>query len=178
MYIIERTKIIICKPNCVRSIFYTLVIWVSENNFPCFNNIGKRLRVLFMNLKESVANKEWGENPTDLKSSHLKTERSNQSWIKVCLKWEFIKEHRKVRKQENKISTKKVIKKKKKILSNFLGRFLCRGLVFLIAILVEFLFSCFPERFRGRVSYFLVFFYKLPPLIMCMRDMKQDLRDL
>ena len=62
-------------------------------------------------------------------------------------RWEFIKENKKVRKQENKNPTKKVI---------------------LVAFLVEFLFSCFLDRFLGRVlvflfSYFLVFFYKFPP---------------
>ena len=69
-------------------------------------------------------------------------------------RWEFIKETKKVRKQENKNSTKKVIKKKRKFF-----------LFFLVAFLVEFLFSCFLDRFLGRFlfSYFLVFFHKFPP---------------
>ena len=59
------------------------------------------------------------------------------------LRWEFIKENKKVRKQENKISTKKAIKKtitrprkrpRKKEKTFFF---------FLITFLVEILFSCF-----------------------------------
>ena len=59
------------------------------------------------------------------------------SMVPHCLRWEFIK--------ENKNSTKKAIKKKEKKLSFFLDHFLGRvlGLLF---------------------SYFLVFFYKFPPL--------------
>ena len=56
------------------------------------------------------------------------------------LRWEFIKENKKVIKQENKNSTKKVINKKRK----FFFLFSCSSscfLVFLIAFLVEFLFS-------------------------------------
>ena len=79
------------------------------------------------------------------------------------LRWEFLKENKKVRKQENKNSTKKVIKKIRKYF-----------LYFLVAFLVKFLFSwsssCFLDDFLGRVlvfmfSYFLVFFYKFPPLL-------------
>ena len=74
------------------------------------------------------------------------------------LRWEFINENKKGRKQENKNSTKKVIKK-----NSFF-------LFFLVALLFSFLFSCFFDRFLGRVlvflfSSFLVFFYKFPPLI-------------
>ena len=61
---------------------------------------------------------------------------------KMRLRWEFIKENKKVRKQENKNSTKKAIKKKKstkkatkKKRKNFL--------IFLITFLVESVFSCF-----------------------------------
>ena len=46
-------------------------------------------------------------------------------------RWEFIKENKKVRKQENKNSAKEVMKKKKKVFFLF----------FLFAFLVEFLFS-------------------------------------
>jgi len=83
-------------------------------------------------------------------------------------RWGFIKENKKVRKQENKNSTKKVKKKKSKTF--FLGRFLVRVLVFFQVFL-------FLDRFLGRVlvflflcfltflfSYFLVFFYKFPAL--------------
>ena len=88
--------------------------------------------------------------------------------------WEFIKENKKVRKQEkrkkeldqesdqeNKKSTKKVIKKKKESFFFFSWSFL----VFLIAILVEFLFSSlfsfFLDRFLGRAlfSLFLTFLF-------------------
>ena len=79
------------------------------------------------------------------------------------------KRNKKVRKQENKNSTKKVIKKKSFFsyfswslswssscfLDRFFGRVLGFFLVFLIAFLVEFLFS-----------YFLDSFYKFPPLIL------------
>ena len=70
-------------------------------------------------------------------------------------RWEFIKENKKVRtqeeKKENKNSTKKTIKKKRKF-SFFSDAFLVERVLSLIAILVEFLFS-----------YLLVFFYKFPP---------------
>ena len=66
------------------------------------------------------------------------------------LRWEFLKENKKVRKQANKNSTKKVVKKIRKF-SFFLGRFLGRVLVFLI-------------------SYFLVFFYKFPPQFRILSD--------
>ena len=58
------------------------------------------------------------------------------------LRWEFIKENKEVRKQENKISTKKVIKKKR--------------IVFLFSWSLSWSSSCFLDRFLGRV---LVFFF-------------------
>ena len=63
------------------------------------------------------------------------------------------------RKQESKKTRKQVLdqesdQEKKKVFSFFLGRFLCRVLVFLIVILVEFLFSFFLDRFLGRVLFF------------------------
>ena len=84
-----------------------------------------------------------------LLSKHIMYERSEElpsfSISGEGLRWEFIKEHKKVKKQENKMnSTKKVIKKKRKFFSFSLGHFLVRVLVFFfIAFLVEFLFSCF-----------------------------------
>ena len=63
-------------------------------------------------------------------------------------RWEFIKENKKVRKQE---LGQESDQEKNKVFSFFLGR----ALVFLIALLVEFL-----------LSYFLVFFYKFPPQII------------
>ena len=70
----------------------------------------------------------------------------------MVLRWEFIKENKKVRKQEKTLSTKRAIKKKRRMKKHaldqesFLGRFLGRERVF-------FLFFSF-----------LVFFYKFPPL--------------
>ena len=72
-------------------------------------------------------------------------------------RWEFIKENKKVRKQENKNLTMKAIKKTrenknstkkatKKKRKNFL--------FYLITFLVEFLFSFFLNRFLGRVLFF------------------------
>ena len=71
-------------------------------------------------------------------------------------RWEFIKENKKTRtrprkrfiKHENKNSTTKKKQEKKKKLSFFLDHFLGRVLVFLLC-------------------YFLVFFYKFPPLVVC-----------
>ena len=59
-------------------------------------------------------------------------------------RWEFIKENKKVRKQENKWSRKKEF--------FFLGRFFGRVLVFLFSWALSWSSSCF-----------LVFFYKFPP---------------
>ena len=69
-------------------------------------------------------------------------------------RWEFIKEDKKVRKQENKNSTKKVIKKKRKF--------------FLFSWSLSLSSSCFLDRFLGRIlvflfSYFIVLFCKFPP---------------
>ena len=91
------------------------------------------------------------------------------------LRWEFIKEDKKVRKQEKrkekKNSTKKAIKiKRKQGRKQDLDQESDRFLVFLIAFLVEFLFSSLFSFFLDRVlfsfflfSYFLVFFFKFPP---------------
>ena len=75
-------------------------------------------------------------------------------------RWEFIK--------QNKNSTKKLTKKKRKFFLFFLDAFLVKS-VFYFSV------SCFLDRFLGRVlvflfSYFLVFFYKFPPLdvLFCM----------
>ena len=109
--------------------------------------------------------------------------------ISLKQRWEFIKENKKVRKQENKNSTKKVIKKKIKFFlfflveflfswslswssSYFLDRVLGRVLVFLFYWSRSWSSSCFLVRVLGRVlvslfSYFLVFFYKLPPQLSC-----------
>ena len=84
-----------------------------------------------------------------LLSKHIMYERSEElpsfSISGEGLRWEFIKENKKVRKQENKNSTKKVIKKKRKFFSFFLGRFLGRVLVFFLVFLfsrfLTFLFS-------------------------------------
>ena len=74
----------------------------------------------------------------------------------IVLRWEFIKEHKKIRKQENRLSTKKAIKEKKKKENTLLTK-------------------SHQEKkeknfFLGResfffFSYFLVFFYKIPILM-------------
>ena len=85
--------------------------------------------------------------------------------------WEFIKENNKVRKQENKKTRKQELDQESNLeimvvclveflFSCFLDRFLGRVLVF-------FLSSFFLDRFLGRVlvfsfSFLLVFFYKFP----------------
>ena len=65
-------------------------------------------------------------------------------------RWEFIKENKKVRKQEKKNLTKKAIKEKRKQERKH--------------ALVQEKLSFFPDRFLGRV---LVFFYKFPPQVTC-----------
>ena len=67
-------------------------------------------------------------------------------------RWEFIKENKKVRKQENKNSTKKVIKKKFFLFSWSSSCFLSFFLVFLIAFLAEFLFSFINSHLRSAFS--------------------------
>ena len=76
-------------------------------------------------------------------------ERRRHNWNPPShhhLRWEFIKENKNVRKQEK--------ERKQEFVQE-------SDLFFLVAFLVEFLFSCFLDRFLGRV---LVFFYKFPPL--------------
>ena len=96
-------------------------------------------------------------------------------WPLCTLRWEFIKENKKVRKELDQESVFFSWSS-----SCFFFLFSC-FLVFLIAFLVEFLFSCFLDRSLARVLvflfsrslswssscflvfYFLVFFYKFPP---------------
>ena len=101
-----------------------------------------------------------------------------QIHLNTLLRWEFIKENKKVRKQENKKTRnrpKMWSRKKKKFFSFFLGRFLCWVfvffLVFLIAFLVKFLFSflfswsssCFLSYFFLNLPFFslesMIFFF-------------------
>ena len=75
------------------------------------------------------------------------------------LRWEFIKENKKVRKQENTLRSRKRSRKKKrrkKIHALDQEKKKKLSLLFLIVFLVEKVFSFF-------FSYFLVFFYKFSP---------------
>ena len=65
-------------------------------------------------------------------------------------RWEFIKENKKVRKQE--LDKESDQEKKESFFFFFLGRFLGRVLIFLFSIL----FSYFLDRFLGRVLAFLI----------------------
>ena len=76
------------------------------------------------------------------------------------LRRKFTKESKKVRKQENTLSTKKATKKKKKNLSFF-------WFVFMVESVFSFFSLFFLDRFLGRKRIFLfsysAFFYKFPP---------------
>ena len=77
-------------------------------------------------------------------------------FILLFLRWEFIKEIKKVRKQENTLSTKKVIKKKRKKKENTLST----------KKVIKKKGNKKETRFNQESDHlFLVFFYKFPPQI-------------
>ena len=85
----------------------------------------------------------------------------------ALLRWEFIKEHEKLRKQENTISTKKAIKKKRKKTRSQPRK---RPRKKKKNSLFYLYFGRFLGVFSFFFSYFLVFFYKLSPLIIRYRQ--------
>ena len=115
-------------------------------NFGCFVN---RFKGLLMHMMIS------GLKGVINYGSLVIMSESFRHWPAPKLRWELIKENKKVRKQENKNSTKKATKKKRK-----------KFLFFLITFLVEFLFSFFFFCFLVFLfAYFLVFFYQFPPQV-------------